>query len=512
MDRGRTAARLLLDTAGPRLYRDNPFRITGLATGVTTRQVRQRRALVLDAFDLGMGAPAEQRLPLPEPPTEAEVRAAFDTLARPDQRLVHELFWWWGEPDGCGCDLAVHLAHDRAVEGHARALDLTLAHASGSSARGVRERFDRWADTAHAWAEALVEEDAFWAHVRYRVGALADRRLDETTIDGLREAMPRALLTPQAALARSEPAHAGLSGLLDEWSVPAEVVDDAREFAAEPTYERITATLDAISGLIDRDEGQEAVRRSRAELPMAAALLETLAPHARHRRSARIRNRIAVIMNNSALAIPHSPTNTPLRVELFEAALELVVTSEDREILTGNLATDLAEASKLPPFERDFQAVAQLRRQGKHGAAKILLKRIGERTYDPAVWARVQAGLRYPVPRVWPASLAVILAYYAASMWLLLPLWKNFVMVLVTMAAPIVPCVIVCSRGFRRRAGRHPRLSMLAFFRPSGVATTPLVRSPLFSFLFAAVSMGGLELTLPIGFWIAEHLPDRRRY
>jgi hypothetical protein len=51
-----------------------------------------------------------------------------------------------------------------------------------------------------------------------------------------------------------------------------------------------------------------------------------------------------------------------------------------------------------------------------------------------------------------------------------------------------------------------------AFYLTWVVATPEVVRSPLFSFLFAAVSMGGLELTLPIGFWIAEHLPDRRRY
>jgi hypothetical protein len=180
-NRSRAAADLLLEVTDPDLYRRNPFRVTGLATDAGSRQVRQRRRLVLDAFDIG-ATPAvnDKRLPLPRPPSKDEVRAAFDVLERPDQRLVDELFWWWGEPGTCGCDDLLHQLHDIAVEEHAKALDLE-ANGTGVSAE---ERFEQWTDAADAWMEAL-DEEGFWDHVRHRLRVLSDRRLDESGSPGM---------------------------------------------------------------------------------------------------------------------------------------------------------------------------------------------------------------------------------------------------------------------------------------------------------------------------------------
>ncbi|MFD1150602.1 hypothetical protein, partial [Saccharothrix hoggarensis] len=51
-DRAKAAVTRLLDVAGPDLYRRNPFRVTGLATDASPREVRARRQLSVGVGDL----------------------------------------------------------------------------------------------------------------------------------------------------------------------------------------------------------------------------------------------------------------------------------------------------------------------------------------------------------------------------------------------------------------------------------------------------------------------------
>lgn len=469
-DRGRTAAQLLLEVAGPQMYRRNPFRITGLATSATAREVRRRRSAVLDGLAIGVtGGFADPRMPLPEPLAAAEVRAAFDTLASPDRRLVHELFWWWGEPGECGCAAEVHEVHDRAVEAHARALDRTLA----GGGTGHRERFDLWADAADPWEDAL-DGDGFWEHVRYRVAALADRRLDESTVAGLRRAMPRALVAPQAALARSSPAHAGLATLLDLWEVPAEVIDDARTYAAEPTCERIDTLLDEIADLLDDGRGEEAATRAHHELWTAAALLETLVPHERYRHSARLRNQVAIAMNNSALELGRGPSTRTRRRELLEGALDLAVTETDSATIAENLA-----AEEL--------------------AGPAAVNQSSPRSHEQLRWSPV-----------WPGLVVLLVSGYLVFGLGSGPVWKK----LVVMALVLLLLTSVWIEAEDNPAfGRHPGLHVLAMALALALAVFAAAsrRAPSLWVLMGAYV--GLWTTMRFGAWVADALfagKDRR--
>lgn len=427
------AADRLREIAGPDLYRRNPFRVVGLATNVKPAQVRAQRHLLLGALDLGSGTvPGDRRLPLPRPPQALEVRKAFDALERPDHRLVDELFWWWGEPGACGCPAEVHEAHDAAVEAHAKALDEETDE-------------DLWVDAADAWMDAL-DHPRFWDHVRHRMKALSDRRMNESTVVSLRDALPRALLAPQVALAGSRPR---LAGLLDTWDVPAGVIEDARRTAAEPTSRRIDELVDEVYFLLkDAVNGAAADRVD--ELPALADLLEELAPHEQYRWSAKQRNRVAVMLNNCGLALKE---NDQLRsVALMERALSFVVEPTDREIIEDNLS-----AAQGTPWQVE---VIGLVREGNKTAAIRMLRNLRLHATNPVQQAEIEAMLnqlagRSMQPSRWPSNLAVSALFVAAMTVCTVGLFgaPTWVSVVGTILFSWAPMGIITSNSYRSLMG-----------------------------------------------------------
>jgi hypothetical protein len=81
-------AAAMREVAGPRLYRDNAFRVAGIPTTADRKTVRQWRRQVLAALEAGADVDLGHGLAVrPE-----EVRAAFDRLPDdPHRRLVDEL-------------------------------------------------------------------------------------------------------------------------------------------------------------------------------------------------------------------------------------------------------------------------------------------------------------------------------------------------------------------------------------------------------------------------------------
>ncbi|MGH3615884.1 MAG: hypothetical protein ACRDRK_25475 [Pseudonocardia sp.] len=226
-------AERLRETAGPHLYQHNAFRIIGLSTDVTRRALRDFRQKVTLAADLGR--PVERgELPLPVPATTEEILAALDDLLDPQRRIVHELFWFWDTPDSsCSCVSSLHADHDAAVRAHACVLDMELAAKHCSDAPPVSERQEHWVDAAARWC-ALLHRNAFWDHVRHRIEVLDDRRLDESTVDELRDTLPRALVTPVVDLAVQAPAPSWLVTQAERWQTGPHIVEDLLTEATAP--------------------------------------------------------------------------------------------------------------------------------------------------------------------------------------------------------------------------------------------------------------------------------------
>jgi hypothetical protein len=459
-DRGRVAEVRLREIARPDLYRRNPFRVVGLATNAKPARVRAQRHLLLGAFDVG-GISGDRRLPLPEPPSAQDVRQAFDALERPDHRLVDELFWWWGEPAECGCAREVHELHDIAVEAHAKALDAVTDD-------------DLWVDAADAWMDALD-----------------DPRMDESTVESLRAALPRTLLAPQVVLAPSRPE---LAGLLDIWDVPQELVDDARRTAAKPTSGRIDALLGDVAALLDQDSAHTAAKKA-DELPALANLLESLAPHARYRWSARQRNRTAVMLNNCGLALENIDQRRSRA--LLEQALEFAVEERDRETIKRNM-----QSRQNITWETD---VIQLLRAGNKAEATRRLRILRERQLDPVERAKVEGMLSRlttsPLrPYLWPSNLTLFVVFVAAVVICVAGVfgWPTWAAVLATIALSWAPFGVIGASWYRSLIGGTASvvIGILAFVFGWNVIGN-LTQEELVPFLWSA---GAFVLVSPFAY------------
>ncbi|MGO4428910.1 hypothetical protein AB4Z54_61825, partial [Streptomyces sp. MCAF7] len=106
----------LRELAVPELYQRNAFRVTGISTMATRRTILQQKQHIISAARADVDIPAAGELPLTGRRSVKQYGAAFEIIGHPQRRIVDELFWLWGAPDGaCGCDPALHQAHDAAV-------------------------------------------------------------------------------------------------------------------------------------------------------------------------------------------------------------------------------------------------------------------------------------------------------------------------------------------------------------------------------------------------------------
>ncbi|MFF4472314.1 hypothetical protein ACFYZ3_22450 [Streptomyces sp. NPDC001599] len=302
-----TATRLK-ELAGPELYRRNAFRRTGLPAVAALSDIKNRRRTVNTCIELDIEIDVPGEFPPREPLTADQARAAFEDLTDSQRRIVDEVFWFWGtDCSGCLCPESVHRNHDDAVRAHVRALDAELSDpGQPPDTEAARQRNEEWAEAASQW-RLLLRRAPFWEHLRTRLQALDDRRLDESVIDLLRGAVPRTLVAPVVHLAVADGAPERLVQQCLKWSdVGRHALDDALDDILSPRYA-------ALSPHIQRaHEHTVAGRPSAAEsllLEHVVPALERLEPFegrtSTHRAAARrrtdaVRDATAVQLANSA--------------------------------------------------------------------------------------------------------------------------------------------------------------------------------------------------------------------
>lgn len=302
------------------MYRDNAFHLTDLPTDADGRAVRERRQRFATLADAG-----DERA--------RSVLPAFERLRDERQRIVHELLWYWDVPEpACGCPSSLHAAHDDAVRRHAQVLRLE------QEATADHDELDAmWSEAARLWIE-LLRRAAVWDHVRHRIDALGDRRMGESTVDELRDALPRALVVPAAELAvRSENPRRMVRNAA-RWEVAPGVVAAVLDDAVAPLRDGIEVVADRAAA--DRSAG-ELARASRDLLAVVPRLerLDALLPHTEHRGTARLLDRVAIQLNNTALDLAGPPpkANAKHLDQLYQAARDLIVAADQRSIIDRNL-------------------------------------------------------------------------------------------------------------------------------------------------------------------------------
>jgi DNA-binding response OmpR family regulator len=245
----------LLDMAEPQLYDHNAFRVTGLAVDASLRDI-SKAAQRLEMIAKGFGVPESVGTTFSTaPPSAEEIRTALQCLKSPEQRLLHELFWFWptsgpGEADpalsairagdvkkaeNIWDSLAVRQRelrsvsaqlefpcsgsqqegliqkkgelqraaavsiHNLAVLNHVRALTYT--------SNGTSRLFTEYVDPVAAWTTSLtfwrtlLNQSAFWIVFADRVRSINDPRLSIDITETIWASLPLTLLSLNAEFA-----------------------------------------------------------------------------------------------------------------------------------------------------------------------------------------------------------------------------------------------------------------------------------------------------------------------
>ncbi|TDD32228.1 hypothetical protein E1287_23675 [Actinomadura sp. KC06] len=304
-----------LDQTGPDLYRENPFRVTGLAVDATARDIRRRSEELQVQAKLGKAPGTDSLLPLEPPPDADAAQRAIQRLRDPVRRLEDELFWFWPSHNndealkalrdgrvedaerlwtnpGPGRPSAV-AAHNLAVLAHARALDDNDP--------------ELWKQALRHWRTTL-NTDAFWDLVAGRARTADDPRIGPGAAAELRERLPAALLSISARLAVQESRageHEKASAHIDLMrgsGFRADLVDTALRDAVAPDASRL------------RSQSRTALERADA------------APDTGHAEAIRLLERAEPVLAGLGAVLPgdHSILEG-LRDEIADSAMRCVI-------------------------------------------------------------------------------------------------------------------------------------------------------------------------------------------
>lgn len=238
-DVARDIDRVLRPLEGHGLYRNNAFRVTGLPTDVSNRQVRRHREETQNPYYVTPVPDGD--VPLPPSDDPDALRAAFEVLRDPLARLVHELFWI--RPDQ-------NSRHKRAVFVHSRALEATTP--DGRVAHG--DTWDYWRVGLRLMAEAFVAEET-WEWVRQRAAEIDDPRLSVAVLRALRDRLPEHVigvsvgLAVRAASVGEELAEPQMKVLRGAGFEP-RLVRDVSRGAVEPFTDRVRNTCETARQIV----------------------------------------------------------------------------------------------------------------------------------------------------------------------------------------------------------------------------------------------------------------------
>lgn len=329
---------MALRGSGAQLYRRNAFRITGVPTAADRKTVRRRQRQVLSALEAGADVDLGHSLPV----GLEDVRAAFDQILQdPHRRLVDEVFWLWGDSaSGCTCGGTLHTEHDAAVLAHCAVLDLE-AMGDQLTDEELADLERRWSRAGQMW-DKVLRRAGFWAHVEARVAALDERQLDEPVVAVLREQVPLVLVQPLVDLAATSPKRgARLAAQARTWpGVPAPVLDSLLEDVAASCYDDAGTAIAEVAATLGSDRPERAAALVYEQVMPQLQRLESLVPHRRHRRTARVRDRTALVLNNCATALIDrgGPDTRATAGKWLRSARELASDPQSRQIIDANQA------------------------------------------------------------------------------------------------------------------------------------------------------------------------------
>jgi hypothetical protein len=266
----------------------------------------------------------------PPPPTRDEVREALAIIADPVRRIGHELFWFWGEDDlSCGCPAEMHTEHDMVVVAHTSVLELEMTEAHEEGAKDV---FDtQWLLAGQLW-RALLRRPELWRHVRHRIRALGDPRLNDDTTDRMRADLPRVLVAPLIELASVSDDPSRLIEHARAWGIGERAVAAERDRRAAEVALRMEVAVPRMAETLDTMTDPAEFADRCGAFMVDATRHAALAPGSTA--TAPARNQVAMLISRYAMRradLVHLPRETV--EELFKLSLRVAADHATRAAL-----------------------------------------------------------------------------------------------------------------------------------------------------------------------------------
>lgn len=250
----------LLELATVGLYRNNLFRVLCIPVHAGPAEVRQRQKKLDMQRKLGLAAESGSAgIFVLNPPPSADVTGkAIERMNDPVARFLDEVFWFtapagdaglaalergsvaearnaWKQIAGKSGMDTIHALHNLAVLDHLLALE--------------GPNYDGSASAALASWKGIIDGEAYWDRVRFRIGEMNDARLTTGFVRRLRSTLPGMLMLTFARLAVSAAergdagAAAAMVKTMRQSGYGETPVDEALREALKPLRSRISAAV-----------------------------------------------------------------------------------------------------------------------------------------------------------------------------------------------------------------------------------------------------------------------------
>ncbi len=398
----------LLEAAHLNIYRENPFRITGLPVDATPKEIARHADKLKQMEELGYGEKANTgAFALDPPPTIDQIRGAMQRLKEPERRLIDEFFWFWPRTFGesakdpaiqalCAGDIATayqiweneedtpatgYIAnHNIAVVLHMIALDWTLYHIN-AEVDPAKEDMIRsyWKDSFKRW-EKIPSDDRLWDALRIRIETIKDPRL--TTRFGHRFAntLPIALdkINAETALKFAEQGRLDWARIhvqfMHETHHGLDDVTSTAEMVLAPLRKRIDQHIKTARQTTKEDpkKGGEAAKLLVEECDRLRFLYELFHSKDAHQKT-ELFDEVAAASIDCVVDYQNSTDDNRLFVEVLRATIPLATNSELRERIQQNLVIGESNirGEALRPLYAWLKKIAESKESGKARLGEI---------------------------------------------------------------------------------------------------------------------------------------------
>ena len=356
------------------LYRQNPFRITGLPVDASVKEIARLTEKLKILADLGEASHQQFAFALDPAPTVDQIREASQCMKEPEQRLAYGFFWFWpanglhasGDPamlalergeqnkayeiwlDREGDPAEGFIAkHNLAVMFQLIAQDWThyQLNAEVDAERETKIR-NYWRESLSRWTD-LTSEDRIWDVVRDRIRAFDDPRITTGMARRLPASLKQAVvrINAEAALKFGEldrfgPARMHL-GLISEIEPNSEEVVKVLDSVLAPKREAIRLHLKNTENLSDTGAMLAAVRRLIQEANLHLPLFKLFYPKDAHQRT-ELFDDVAAACSRCGHAHRKATEDDAAFVEILNEALFFATSVELRERLTDSVKFGLS--------------------------------------------------------------------------------------------------------------------------------------------------------------------------